>query len=117
MIFGTPFLDSMLVKNALESFYGIGKLHSTRILAKYFIFPQARLGSLSNKTTTALTNELSSMTIETEARMIVQTNILRLKEMGSYRGRRHAMGLPVRGQRTRSQIVTARKLNKLDRRG
>lgn len=44
------------------------------------------------------------MTIETDLRRKVRDNILRLREMGSYRGRRHAMGLPVRGQRTRSQV-------------
>ncbi|EDN95340.1 hypothetical protein SS1G_11217 [Sclerotinia sclerotiorum 1980 UF-70] len=37
--------------------------------------------------------------------------------MGSYRGRRHAMGLPVRGQNTKGQISTARKLNKMNRKG
>ncbi|RKF75264.1 37S ribosomal protein SWS2, mitochondrial [Golovinomyces cichoracearum] len=117
LILGVSFRESELVKKALQSFYGLGKTHSTRILAKYHIFPQARLGSLPAKTVTALTGELSGMTIETEARKIVQTNIMRLKEMGSYRGRRHAMNLPVRGQRTRSQINTARKLNKVERNG
>jgi len=70
------------------------------------------------------------MTIETDLRNSVRENIIRLRDMGSYRGRRHAMGLPVRGQRTRSQvcygpasrvllfannqqITTARKLNKV----
>ncbi|RKF55677.1 37S ribosomal protein SWS2, mitochondrial [Erysiphe neolycopersici] len=117
LILGIPFREDILVKKALQSFYGLGKTQSTRILAKYFIFPQARIGSLPSKTITALTAELSGMTIETEARKIVQTNIARLKEMGSYRGRRHAMNLPVRGQRTRSQIITARKLNRIERIG
>jgi len=44
------------------------------------------------------------MTIETDLRTSVRENIMRLRDMGSYRGRRHAMGLPVRGQRTRSQV-------------
>lgn len=44
------------------------------------------------------------MTIETDLRRKVRENIARLKDMGTYRGRRHAMGLPVRGQRTRSQV-------------
>lgn len=47
----------------------------------------------------------------------MRADIDRLREMGSYRGRRHAMSLPVRGQRTRTQIGTARKLNKVERRG
>lgn len=75
------------------------------------------MGSLQPKTVTALTAELSTMTIENDARRIVQENIKRLRDMGTYRGRRHAMGLPVRGQRTRNQIETAKKLNRIDRYG
>lgn len=77
----------------------------------------AKLGSLAPRTVTALTAELSTMTIDNEARRVVQDNIRRLRDMGSYRGRRHAMALPVRGQKTRNQIMTARKLNKVERRG
>jgi small subunit ribosomal protein S13 len=75
------------------------------------------MGVLPQRTITALTAELSTMTIENDARKIVQDNIKRLRDIGTYRGRRHAMGLPVRGQRTRTQISTARKLNKVDRKG
>ncbi len=57
------------------------------------------------------------MTIENDARKLVQDNIKRLRDMGTLRGRRHAMGLPVRGQNTRTQILTARKLNQVERRG
>ena len=56
------------------------------------------------------------MTIGSDARKQVQDNIKRLKDMGTYRGRRHAVGLPVRGQRTQAQAATAKKLNKLERR-
>ena len=57
------------------------------------------------------------MKIENELRKEMRSNIARLRDMGTYRGRRHAMGYPVRGQRTRSQILTARKLNRTDRVG
>ncbi|KAL2262039.1 hypothetical protein VTK26DRAFT_2671 [Humicola hyalothermophila] len=116
-IFGVNFHEQKLVKKALESFYALGPQTSARILAKYCIHPRAKMGSLQPKTLTALTAELSTMTIENEARKIVQDNIKRLRDMGTYRGRRHAMGLPVRGQRTRTQIATARKLNMVERRG
>jgi len=101
-----PFTTSQLTpsQKALESFYGIGKQHSTRILAKFSIFPRARIGDLPNKTVNALTAELSTVTIETDLRRKLRDNIARLRDMGSYRGRRHAMGLPVRGQRTRTQV-------------
>lgn len=86
-------------------------------MAKYSIFPMAKVGTLSAKTVTALTAELSQMKIENDARRLLRDNIKRLKDMASYRGRRHAMGLPVRGQNTRTQIYTARKLNRMERRG
>jgi len=98
-------------QTSLETFYGIGHQHSSRILAKFSIFPRATVGSLSNKTVTALTAELSGMTIENELRQKKQDNIRRLRDMGSYRGRRHAMGLPVRGQRTRTQVCDAGRLD------
>ncbi|KAI7301027.1 hypothetical protein KC315_g9699, partial [Hortaea werneckii] len=64
-----------------------------------------------------LAAELSTMTLENDLRRQLQENIKRLRDMGTYRGRRHAMSLPVRGQNTRSQIMTARKLNRVERRG
>ncbi|KJK77955.1 hypothetical protein H634G_06922 [Metarhizium anisopliae BRIP 53293] len=115
-ILGVNFNDGKLVKKALESFYALGSTTSSRIMAKYSIHKLAKVGSLSPRTVTSLTAELSQMTIETDARRIVQDNIRRLKDIGSYRGRRHAMGLPVRGQRTRTQTATANKLNRVDRR-
>jgi small subunit ribosomal protein S13 len=75
------------------------------------------MGALPPKIITALTAELSTMTIESDARKLVQDNIKRLRDMGTYRGRRHAMGLPVRGQRTRNQIESAKRLNMIERRG
>ncbi|TPX10437.1 uncharacterized protein E0L32_008656 [Thyridium curvatum] len=116
-ILGVNFHEQKLVKKALESFYALGPQTSARILAKYYIHPQAKVGSLAPKTVTALTAELSTMTIENDARRIVQDNIKRLRDMGTYRGRRHAMGLPVRGQKTRNQNATPRKLNQVERRG
>lgn len=73
-------------------------------MAKYSIFPRAKIGTLTNKTVLAIDAELSQMKIENELRQQKNDNIRRLRDMGSYRGRRHAMGLPVRGQRTRTQV-------------
>ena len=97
------------------SFYALGPQTAARIMAKYSIHAMAKIGSLPAKTVTALTAELSTMTIENDARKIVQENIRRLKDMGAYRGKRHAMHLPARGQRTRNQTETARRLNKVER--
>ncbi|KAI1404609.1 ribosomal protein S13 [Hypoxylon fuscum] len=117
VIMGVNFHEMKLVRKALESFYGLGPQLAARIMAKYTIHPRAKLGTVTPKTITSLTAELSTMTIENDARKIVQDNIKRLRDMGTYRGRRHAMGLPVRGQRTRTQIETAKKLNQLERGG
>ncbi|KAF6812898.1 40s ribosomal protein s13 [Colletotrichum musicola] len=114
-ILGVNFSEQKLVKKALESFYALGPTTSQRILAKYSIHPLAKIGTLAPRTVTALTAELSTMTIESDARKIIQQNVMRLKDMGTYRGRRHAMGLPVRGQRTRTQIETAKKMNRANR--
>jgi hypothetical protein len=73
-------------------------------MARHHIHPYAKVGTLKNATVMDLTAELSSMKIENDLRREVQENIRRLRDMGSYRGRRHAMGLPVRGQNTRSQV-------------
>lgn len=102
-------------QSALETFYGIGTQHSSRLLAKHSIFPGAKVGELPTKTVLALNADLAEMKLENDLRREVRANIMRLRDMGSYRGRRHAMGYPVRGQRTRSQIMTSRKLNRIDR--
>jgi len=105
-------------QKALESFYALGPQASARIMARHTIHPMAKLGSLPPRMITALTAELSTMTLETDARKIVQDNIKRLKAIGSYRGKRHQWGLPVRGQRTQgNQCQTAAKLNKIERYG
>lgn len=91
-------------QRSLESFFGIGPKVSQGIMAKFHIHPWAKVGSLKNATVLDLTAELSNMKIENDLRREVRDNIQRLKDMGTYRGRRHAMGLPVRGQRTRTQV-------------
>ncbi|KAA6407402.1 MAG: 30S ribosomal S13 [Lasallia pustulata] len=116
-ILGVNFPETRLVKHSLEKFYGIGPLVSQRIMARFHIHPTAKVGSLANKQVLDLTGELSSMTIENDLRRQLRDNIRRLRDMGSYRGRRHALGLPVRGQQTRTQTVTANKLNRIDRYG
>ena len=93
-----------MLQHSLETFYGIGPLVSQRIMARFHIHPTAKVGSLASKQVLDLTGELSSMTIENDLRRQLRDNIRRLRDMGSYRGRRHALGLPVRGQQTRTQV-------------
>ncbi|KAH7402170.1 30S ribosomal protein S13 [Phaeosphaeria sp. MPI-PUGE-AT-0046c] len=114
---GFNFTEATLVRRSLQSFFGIGPKVSQSLMAKFHIHPWAKVGSLKNATVLDLTAELSNMKIENDLRREVRDAIARLRDMGTYRGRRHAMGLPVRGQRTRTQITTARRLNKIERGG
>lgn len=91
-------------QRTLESFYGIGPLISQRIMARFYIHPTAKLGDLSAKQVLDLNAELSGMTIENDLKREMRENIKRLRDIGAYRGKRHALGLPVRGQRTRTQV-------------
>jgi small subunit ribosomal protein S13 len=85
-------------------------------MAKHYIHPTAKMSTLENKQIIDLTADLTGMKIENELRREVLNNISRLRDMKAYRGMRHALGYPVRGQRTRTQTTTANKLNKIERR-
>ena len=74
-------------------------------MARHYIHPTAKVGSLVNQKLLDLTAELSTMHIENDKRRELNENIERLWKMGSYRGRRHFFGLPVRGQNTRGGQV------------
>jgi len=73
-------------------------------MAQHHVHPTATLGSLQQSQLDGITATLSELVIENDLRRRVIKNINRLRDMGTYRGRRHAMGLPVRGQRTRTQV-------------
>ena len=103
-IFGVNFPEARLVSRSLQSFYGIGQQGRTRLMAKFHIHNAAKIGSLSDRQINDLAAELSTMTLENDLRRQLVDNIKRLRDMGTYRGRRHAMSLPVRGQKTRTQV-------------
>ncbi|KAL3472191.1 40S ribosomal protein S13 [Aspergillus californicus] len=115
-ILGVNFPERNLVTKSLQSFFGIGPQTSSRLLSRFLIHPTCKVGDLGNKQVLDLTAALSDMKIENDLRRSILENIKRLKETGTYRGRRHALGLPSRGQNTRSQIKNAIKLNRIDRR-
>lgn len=77
-------------------------------MARFYIHPTAKLGDLSAKQVLDLNAELSGMTIENDLKREMRENIKRLRDIGAYRGKRHALGLPVRGQRTRTQVCCGR---------
>lgn len=92
------------VQKSLEAFFGIGHNTSSRLLSRFYINPTCKVGELANKQVLDITAALSDMKIENDLRRQNLDDIKRLKETGAYRGRRHALGLPVRGQRTRTQV-------------
>ncbi len=94
---------------ALTNFYGIGWKISTDILKKLQISDTMRVKQLTEDDLRKISLELEkNYTVEGNLREEVTENIKRLREIGSYRGGRHVKGLPVRGQRTKSNSRTKR---------
>ncbi|ODV97393.1 hypothetical protein PACTADRAFT_74906 [Pachysolen tannophilus NRRL Y-2460] len=117
-ILGKGFKGKTLVNIGLASkFYGVGAQTAQRLCSKLGFYPEMRMHQLSEQQVMSITKELSEMTIEGKLRSIIRENIHLKRNIGSYVGLRHAIGLPVRGQRTKTNAKTARKLNRLDRKG
>jgi small subunit ribosomal protein S13 len=97
------------VEIGLTYIYGIGLTRSKAILAKTGVNPDTRVKDLSDSDVAALRETVESdYEVEGDLRRLESLNIKRLMDIGTYRGRRHRMGLPVRGQRTRTNARTRR---------
>ena len=95
------------VEIALTYIYGIGRSRARDILAATNVNPDTRVKDLTDEEVARLREFISSnYQVEGDLRREVQMNIKRLIEIGSYRGLRHRMGLPVHGQRTRTNART-----------
>jgi len=95
------------VEVSLTYIYGIGRNRSQQILAKANVDPMSRVRDLTDAEVTRLREIIDSeYLVEGDLRREVAMNIKRLTEIGSYRGLRHRRGLPVRGQRTRTNART-----------
>ncbi len=95
------------VEIALTYIYGIGRSLSQRILAEAGVSPDVRVKDLSEEEVTRLRRALEGKyQVEGDLRREVAMNIRRLMDIGCYRGLRHRRGLPVRGQRTRTNART-----------
>ena len=91
---------------ALTSIYGIGRTRAQTICAATGIKPDSKIKDLAENEIEALRNEVAKYTVEGDLRREVSMNIKRLMDLGSYRGIRHRRGLPLRGQRTRTNART-----------
>jgi len=97
------------VEIALTYLYGVGLSRSHEILAGTGVNPDTRAKDLTDEEITKLRAFIEqNYQIEGDLRRLESLNIKRLVDIGTYRGRRHRMGLPVRGQRTRTNGRTRR---------
>ena len=95
------------VEIGLTYIFGIGRTKSNEILAKTGINPDTRVRDLTDDEISRLREILDKeYKVEGDLRREIAMNIKRLIEIGCYRGRRHRMGLPVRGQRTKTNART-----------
>ena len=91
---------------SLTYIYGVGKTTSQKILKAANISEEKRVKDLTEAELTLIRQEVAKYHVEGDLRREVALNIKRLMEIGSYRGLRHRKGLPVRGQRTRTNART-----------
>lgn len=95
------------VEVGLTYIFGIGRPKSNEILAKTGINPDTRIRDLTDEEISKLREIIDKeFKVEGDLRREIALNIKRLVEIGCYRGRRHRMGLPVRGQRTKTNART-----------
>ncbi len=97
------------VEIGLTYIYGIGLSRSKEILQKTGVNPDIRVRDLSDEDVAKLRDSVENdYQVEGDLRRLEGLNIKRLMDIGCYRGRRHRAGLPVRGQRTRTNARTRR---------
>jgi small subunit ribosomal protein S13 len=95
------------IEIALTYIYGIGRTSATKILAETGINPDIRVKDLTEEDEIKLSKVIAdNYTVEGDLRREVAMDIKRLVEIGSYRGMRHRKGLPVRGQRSKTNART-----------
>jgi len=108
-IAGMTLPDQKRLQVALTRIYGIGRNTGLRILRKAGVDPTVKTRDLTEREVSAIRTIIEQEYItEGELRREIVNNIRRLKEIGAYRGLRHAKRLPVRGQRTRTNSRTVR---------
>ena len=101
------------IEIGLTYIYGIGLARSQEILKKAGINPDIRVKDLTDEKVQLIRNAMEGYTLEGDLRREVALNIKRLTEIGCYRGTRHRRGLPVRGQRTKTNARTRKGPRKL----
>jgi len=91
---------------ALTAIYGIGRTRARKICEAVGVNVTTKIKDLNDSDMEKLRDEVGKFTVEGDLRREVTMNIKRLMDLGCYRGQRHRRGLPVRGQRTRTNART-----------
>ena len=91
---------------ALTAIYGIGRVSARKICEATGVKPDVKIKDLTEAEVEAIRTAVSQYTIEGDLRRTISMNIKRLMDIGSYRGLRHRRGLPLRGQRTKTNART-----------
>jgi small subunit ribosomal protein S13 len=91
---------------ALTTIYGVGRTRALKICAAAKVPPATRIRDLSEPEIEGIRAEVAKLAVEGDLRRDVAMNIKRLMDLGCYRGLRHRRGLPVRGQRTKTNART-----------
>lgn len=108
-ISGIELTETKRVDIALTHVYGIGRSNVRKILAMAKVPAEKKVKDLTDEEVSRIQKVIdSSVKVEGDLRKDVQESIKRLKQIGCYRGKRHLAGLPVRGQRTRTNARTKR---------
>lgn len=105
-IVGVDIPNDKRVVISLTYVYGIGPTTAKKILKAAKVDEDTRVKNLTEDQLTAIRNEVAKYKVEGDLRREVALNIKRLTEIGCYRGLRHRKGLPVRGQRTKTNART-----------
>lgn len=107
-IAGIDIPEKKKLQFALRYIYGVGPTNVDEVLSKAGVDPEKRTFELTAEEINKLQKVVDAMMVEGDLRKNVAQNISRLKSINSYRGSRHAHGLPSRGQRTRTNARTKR---------
>ncbi len=91
---------------ALTSIFGIGRTRAQKICVEAGVTPSTKVVDLDEGQVENLRTEVAKFTIEGDLRREISMNIKRLMDLGTYRGVRHRRGLPLRGQRTKTNART-----------
>lgn len=105
-IAGVNIADHKHVVIALTAIYGIGRPTSHKLCEQVGVDPATKVSQLTDAQLESFRTEIAKITIEGDLRRAVTMNIKRLMDLGCYRGLRHRRGLPLRGQRTKTNART-----------